>query len=174
MLVGSHGLSTPPVLVGPHGLRAALKLVNMLLGTAQLTTLPLKLVHGDSRQRRSRVVAGGVMVHLVDRHRGVDDFGLNHLLLDHRLDSLVHMMVEMLALYNRGAALRVGGVGHDTLIMQLLSFDSQSLLGFLLIAVIELAVLSSEHSVLVLLGQDLGVLDGLDGAVVMVLVDFLF
>jgi hypothetical protein len=145
----------------------------MPLGAAQLAALPLELVHADRGQGRRGVVTGGVMVDLVDRHRGVDDFGLDHLLLDHRLDGLVDMVVEMLALYGRGAALGVGGLGHDTLIVQLRSFGFQSLLSLPLVAVVKLAVLGPNHSVLVLLGQDLGVLDGLDGAVVMVLVDLL-
>lgn len=81
--------------------------------------------------------------------------------------------MEMLALDGRGAALGVGGLCDDTLIVQLRSFGSQSLLSLPLVAVVELAVLSPDHSVLVLLGQDLGVFDGLDGAVVVVLVDFL-
>lgn len=65
--------------------------MDTLLGAAQLAALPLELVHADRGQGRRGVVAGGVMVDLVDRHRGVDDFGLDHLLLDHRLDGLVDM-----------------------------------------------------------------------------------
>jgi len=81
--------------------------------------------------------------------------------------------VEMLALDDGSAALGVGGLGHDALIMQLCSFGLQSLLRVPLVALVELAVLGPGHAMLVLLGQDLGLPDRLDGAVVMVLVDFL-
>ena len=39
------------------------------------------------------MVAGGVMVDLTDRDCGVNDFGLDDLLLDQRLHSLVDMTV---------------------------------------------------------------------------------
>ena len=61
------------------------------LGTTQGTALVLEIVHADGRQVGSGVVAGSEMVDLMDRDGGVDDFGLDDLLLDQRLDGLIDM-----------------------------------------------------------------------------------
>jgi hypothetical protein len=79
--------------VGIQALRASLKSVKAPLRTTQGTPLLLELVHGDGRQAGSGMVAGGVMVDLTDRDGGVNDFGLDDLLLDQRLHSLVDMTV---------------------------------------------------------------------------------
>jgi len=46
------------------------------------------------------VVLSSVVVNLMDGHGGVNDVRLNGLLLNHRLDSLVHVVVYMLAGYS--------------------------------------------------------------------------
>ncbi len=81
--------------------------------------------------------------------------------------------METLVLDSRGAALGFCGVSHNTLVVQLPRFGPQRLLSGLLVAVIKLPVLCSGYPTLVLLGQDFSVLNRLDGAVVMVLVDLL-
>jgi len=77
--------------MGTHALGASLKIVHAPLRTTQGTALRLELVHADGRQVGSGVVAGGEMVDLMDRDGGVDDFGLDDLLLDQRLHGLVDM-----------------------------------------------------------------------------------
>ena len=82
------------LLMGAHTRGASLKLLRALLRAAhgaQCATLPLVLVHADGRQAGGGVVAGGEVVYLVDRDSGVDDFGLDDVLLDQRLHDLVDM-----------------------------------------------------------------------------------
>lgn len=83
------------------------------------------------------------------------------------------ILVEVLALDGRRAALGLDGVGHDTLVAQLSGLGLQRPLGGLGAAVVKLAMLRPDDAVLVLLRQDLSVVHGLDSAVVVVLVDFL-
>ena len=81
------------------------------------------------------------------------------------------LLVKTLALDNRSVALGLGGVSYDTLVVQLPSFGPQGFLSSFVVAVIEIAVLRSGHSVPMLLWQDLSIFDWLDSIVVMVLVD---
>lgn len=76
---------------------APIELVVTLFATSESTSLLLKLVHADSRQRGSLVVLGGVVMNLMNWYSGVYYVWLNGLLLDNGLDSLVHMMVYVLA-----------------------------------------------------------------------------
>lgn len=79
----------------------------------------------------------------------------------------------MLALDNGSAALGVLGVGHVLLVSHLGLLGLDGSLGRLLVAVVKLAMLEVGDAVLVLLGENLCVLDGLHGLVVVILVDLL-
>jgi len=81
------------------------------------------------------------------------------------------LLVKTLALDNRSAALGLDGVSHDALVVQLPGFGPQGPFSGLVVAVIDIAVLCCGHTIPVLLRQNLSILDRLDGAVVMVLVD---
>ena len=79
--------------------------------------------------------------------------------------------METFALDSRSAALGLSGVSHDTLVVQLPGLGPQGFFSGLVVAVIKMPVLCSGHSMPVLLRQDFSILDRLNGAVVMVLVD---
>ena len=68
----------------------AFEAVNSLVAAREGATLTLIVAQADSRQRRSGMVHGLLVVNLVDRNRGVDDGRLDHLLLEDRLNRLVH------------------------------------------------------------------------------------
>jgi hypothetical protein len=72
----------------------ALELVITLLAAAEDTTLGLELVHGHGWQSGALVVCSSVVVNLVDGDGGVDDVGLDDLLVDNGLDGLVDVLEE--------------------------------------------------------------------------------
>ena len=59
--------------------------------------MSLELIHSNSREGRSSVVLGLVLVHFVNRDGCVDDRGLDSLLLHDRLDVFVHVVVDVLS-----------------------------------------------------------------------------
>jgi hypothetical protein len=69
-----------------------LELVVTLLASAEDTALGLELVHGHGWQSSALVVCSGVVVNLVDGDSGVDDVGLDDLLVDDGLDGLVDVL----------------------------------------------------------------------------------
>jgi len=147
--------------------------VSTLLATGEGTARLLELLHGNSGKSRGSVVLGGVVVDLVDGHGGVGDVRLNGLLLDHRLDGLVDVVVLVLA-SNNGCDVAGGGT--------LDSLDGVTILGTLLCkaslnlvvaAVLVAAVLDGDDVVVVLLREDLLVEHRLLGGVVVVLVNLL-
>jgi hypothetical protein len=81
--------------------------------------------------------------------------------------------VNMLALNSGSAALSDLGLSYVTLITVLSTLGLELLLGLVVLPVVEFPLLNTSHPVLVLLRKDLLVEDGLDGAVVVVLVDLL-
>jgi len=85
-----------------HSLGLAGKGVSTLLTAAQGTTLALEFRHGDWGEGRGGVVLGLILVHLVNGDGGVDDGGLDNLFLDDGLDSLVNVMVDVLACNDTG------------------------------------------------------------------------
>lgn len=112
-------------------------------------------------------------MNLVNGDGGVDDVGLDRLLVDYRLDGLVDMMMDMLSSNSGCCALRLGSGVNASLIPEALLLSSEGLLGLVGVAVIELALLNRTDISLVLLREYLAVQNGLDGAVIVVLVDFL-
>jgi len=116
------------------------------------------------------VLSGSVMM-LVDRNSGVNNFWSDGLLVDDWLDCLVDVVVNMLALHSwcgsSGVSCLVGRGG----VLELGQLSLQSLACLMFIAVVELFVDDTLHLVGVLLWENLLVLDGLDGGVVVVLVD---
>jgi hypothetical protein len=55
----------------------------------------LELGHADSRKSRSGVMLSSVMMDLVNGDSGVDDMGLDSLLLYYRLNCLMDVMVDV-------------------------------------------------------------------------------
>jgi len=60
-----------------------------VITTAKCAAVALELVHGHCREGGGAVVARGLVVDFVDGYGGVDDLGLDGLLLDDGLDCFV-------------------------------------------------------------------------------------
>ena len=155
------------------GAGLTLETIVTLLTSSQDTALLLKVGHANGGKSRCRVVLGSVVVNLVDRDDGVDDVGLNSLLLDNGLDSLVDVVVNVLTSNGGSNRLSVTLNTLDTHVTELSGLGLQALGNLALAAMLEFAVLNSTEVVVVLLCESLAVLDGLDRGVVVVLVDLL-
>jgi hypothetical protein len=119
------------------------------------------------------MVGGLVVVDLMNGDCGVDDVGLDGLLLDDGLDGLVDVVVDVLAA-NRGSDIlaRCGSL-NAPLVLELGLLLHKAPLDGVVVAVVELAMLDSTELSSVCLRKNLAVLDGLDSAVVVVLVNLL-
>ena len=144
-----------------------------LLAANEGTALCLELGHGDCGERRGGVVLGGVVVDLVDGDGGVGDVRLNSLLLDHGLDSLVDVVVLVLACNDGGdlaSSLAFNPLGGVDVAGALLGKTS---LDLVVVAVLVAAVLNGDDVGVVLGRKNLLVDDRLLGGVVVVLVNLL-
>jgi len=163
---------TLPTESSAHRFWLAGKRISSLLASTELTALARELRQGHRWELASSVVLGLVLVNLMDRNGGVDNGRLNRLLLDDGLDVLVHVVVDMLACNS----LALGGgtlcLAEFAGVLELGLLGCEAGLGVFVGAVLDVAVLDAGHLVGVLFGEDLAVLDGLDGGVVVVLVDF--
>lgn len=117
------------------------------------------------------MVLGSVVVNLVDGDGGVGDSRLDGLLLNDRLDHLVNVVVTVLASNDGSLGVGVCGLTLSGGVSELGSLLLKLLLDSGGVAMVVLAVLHGGSAVGVLLGQNLAVLDGLDGGVVVVLVN---
>lgn len=112
------------------------------------------------------------MVFLVDRDDCVDHFGGDDLLVYNWLDGLVDVMMNVFALdsgSSRGVVSGFVGVGR---VFELGCLSLKSQTSLVIITVMELPVDGVFHHMVMLLGEDLLMLDGLDGGVIVILVDF--
>jgi hypothetical protein len=108
----------------------------------------------------------------MDGHSGVNDTRLNRFLFHDGLDGLVDVVMHVLTSNGGHGALRVRRRVDDLLVLEAGLVGQERGLCAFMVAVVEFAVLGRDYIGSVLLGQDLAVLDGLDRAVVVVLVDF--
>jgi hypothetical protein len=154
-------------------LRNTLEGVVSLFAAGQSSTLVLKLIHGHGRKGCGAVVCSLVVVNLVNRNGGVNNVRLDSLLLDDRLDGLVDVVVDVLTTNGSSGTLAVCGTIYPALILEASLLLDQVPLNGVVVAVVELAVLNSAELGCVLLGKDFAVLNGLNGAVVVVLVNLL-
>lgn len=74
---------------GFHSLWLTLETIDSLASAGKRSALSLELAETDGGESRSGVNDGLLMMHLVDRNGGVDDGGLDNLLLKNRLNGLV-------------------------------------------------------------------------------------
>jgi hypothetical protein len=118
------------------------------------------------------MVLSGCVVSLMDGNRGVDNFGLDSLLLDDRDNSLMDVMMDMLASHGGSGRLCMMGLFNDSVILEVSHLGCDSLLGVSCIVMVELSFLGRKDVVGMLLWQFLLVLEGLDGGVVVMLVHF--
>jgi len=150
-----------------------LEFVVALLTAAKNTTLGFELVHSHSGQSSGLVVGGSVVVNLVNRNSGVYNVGLNNLLVHHGLNGLVDVVVDVFTSDRRCHTLALGGSLYTPLILELCLFLNKVPLRGVVVAVVEFTVLDSAKLSLMLLREDLTVNDGLNSAVVVILVDLL-
>lgn len=148
----------------------AIECIVTLLTTSESSTLVLELIHGHSWQGGGAVVRSLVMMNLVDRHSSVDNVGLDSLLLDYRLNGLMDMVVNVLTTNGSCRTLTVSGVVYLALILETSLLIDEIALCRVVVSVIKLAVLNSTELSSVLFRKDFAVLDGLDCAVIVVLV----
>lgn len=83
---------------------------NVRLPSAEHTTFFGKLLNRLGGQRRGAVVNSVDMMSLVDGDGGMHDLGGDDLLVDDRLDVLVHVVVDALADYSRSNGLGARGL----------------------------------------------------------------
>jgi len=151
----------------------AFESVVALLTTLKRSALAGELTHSHG-WKRSRVMVGClVVVYLVNGDSGVDDVGLDSLLLHNRLDSLMDVVVDMLATDGGRRTLAVGGGINLPLVFEASLLLDKVPLCRIVVAVIELSVLDGTKLGSVLLGEHLTVLNRLNGAVVVVLMNLL-
>jgi hypothetical protein len=113
-----------------------------------------------------------VLMNLVTGHRSVDNVALGRLLVDYRLDVLVDVVVDLFASHGGVCG---GGVLHVTdwpCVRELGCFDGETILDVGIISVLDVLVFNAGYVVAVVLWKNLAVCDGLDGCVVVVLMDF--
>ena len=153
-------------------LRSTLESINALLTTGEVSALGLESRDINRWKGRGSVVDGFVLVDLVDWLGGVDDVLLMNIFLDHRLDVLMHMVVDMLSGHSR--LLRLGDLCWCDVLgvaeLGALALEVGANLG--IVAVLDLAGLDTLDSVCVGCWGNLLVNNWLDGGVVVLLVDF--
>jgi hypothetical protein len=137
-----------------EGLRTAVELANGARGPRLKTMLGLKLLQGLGRQSSGTVVDAAGMVNLVDRHSGVDNLRSDSLLLNHRLDVLVEVVVNMLALNGGSDGLRVLSIVNHGAVAVLGSISIEGSLGLFGLIMLESLVLDSSSVVNVLLSAE--------------------
>lgn len=119
------------------------------------------------------MVLDGIVVGLVDWDGCVNNVGLDRLFVDDWLDSLVDVVVHMLAANSRVHALAMRSILYDLLVLEPALTFNEGPLGVLMVTIIEFSVLDRADVGSVLLGQNFAIVNGLDAAVEVVLVDLL-
>jgi len=146
--------------------------ITSLFASGQSTALALELVHGDRGQLGGCVVLGLILVDFVDRDSGVNNGRLNCLLLDDGLNILMDVVVDMLACNGGVGGCGVLGLADSAGIFELGLLGLKALLDVIVIAMLDISMLYASKVVAVLLWENFPVLDGLDGGVVMILMNF--
>jgi len=93
----SSAMSTLATERSTNGFRLALEAISALLTTIEMTSLRAELRHADGRELSSGMVLRLVLVDFMDGDGVVHDVRLDDLLLDHRLDVLVDVVVDVFA-----------------------------------------------------------------------------
>ncbi len=118
------------------------------------------------------MVFGLILVNFMDGDDCVHNTGLHRLLLDHWLDILMHMMMNVFPLYLWRCAACMLRFSYHLLILKLLCFCFKSLGDMVIVAMLDVSVLNAPNLVSVRFWKHFFVLDGLNGGVVVVLVNF--
>jgi len=107
-----------------NSLGLATERIRALFAAGQGTALLLELVHGYSREMRSSVVLGLVVVDFVDGVCGMDDGGLDGLFLYDGLNGLVDVVVNVLAGNGVSTLVRVLGLADAAGVLKLCGLSS--------------------------------------------------
>jgi len=156
----------------PNCSRLATEGISTLLTPSERSTLTFEFIHSYRWETGGSVVLRLVLVNLVYWLSGVYDGRLNGILLDDWLDVLVNVVVHMLACdcwLSSGAVLSLTDCAR---VLELSLLSSKTLLDVRIVTVLNVTVLSLVLAMVVFFWEDLTVLDGLDGGVVVILVNF--
>jgi hypothetical protein len=118
------------------------------------------------------VVLGLILMNFVDRDGSVNNRWLDGLLLYNRLDALVDMVVHMLACDRESGRRAVLRLADCLGILELGLLSGKAFFNMGLVAVLDVAMFDAGHLVSVFFWERLAVLDGLDGGMMVVLMDF--
>lgn len=146
--------------------------VCVALAAGKETSRSLEFIKGLHGQSRHAVVGGLSMVDFVDWDGSVDNLGLDGLLVDYGLDSLVDMVMDMLTSDSRGSLLGGGGASSGRGVLESGKLSAYSSSGLFLIVMTELFLDLRDEVMGVLLWKNFSVLNWLNGGVVVILVDF--
>lgn len=152
---------------------AAVELVGALAAAGEGAAGLLELVHAHCWEGGGGMVLGGVVVDFVDGDGGVDDVGLDGLLVDDGLNGLMDMMMDMLASNGRLGSSGMLSLNPFDGILVLRLLSSKRLLHLIGTVMFEVSVLNADEVVVMLLRQNFSVIDGLDGSVVVILMNLL-
>jgi len=118
-----------------------LELIVALFTTAENTSLGLELIHGHGGQSSCSVVGSSIVVDLMNGDSGVNNIGLDNLLLHDWLNGLVNVVVHVFTSDGWRDTLALGSSFYNTLILELSLLLNKVPLGRVVIAVVKLAVL---------------------------------
>jgi hypothetical protein len=171
IFVGTGRAACPQAKDPVHGPRLAVEAVHAFLAAGQDASQPPELLHGDGGEGGCGVVLGLVVVDLVDGDGVVDDRRLDGLLADDWLDDLVDVVMDMLSGHRRGDCL--GGLDRQLVayIPELRCFLGESSVDLFMVSVVKDPLFYVPHDMMMCFGQNLAMGDGLDGGVVVMLMD---
>jgi hypothetical protein len=117
--------------------------------------LLLEVGHADSGKSRGPVVLSGVVVNFMDGDGGVDNFRLNDLPLNDRLNGLMNVVVDVLSSDSWGSGASLDGLALDTSVTELGSLHLDLLGDITVVAMVEFSDLDRSHVMNMLLRGDL-------------------
>ena len=135
------------------------------------TALVFEFRHTDGVKRSRPMMFGGIVMGFMNWDGGVYDFWLDDLLVDHWLNCLMDVMMNMLPGNSRIDFLGFLFLRGKTLILERSSFLLESIGDMLLVAVVMSPLLHGHNVVAMLLGQYFGILHRLNRGVMVIFVN---
>jgi len=146
-------------------------LMSVALAASDHATRLSELVKSLHGQSRNAMMLRRSVVGLMNRDNSVDNLWLDSLLVDDGLDSLVHMVMNVLTSNCGSSSGRVGCVSCGGSVLELTKFSTHSAVCLFLVVMSELALNFGQHVMDMLLWKNFLMGNGLHCGVVMVLVD---
>jgi len=172
MSVMAAGPGHVPALMDVQAIARVIVVLPVVAAVAAQRSLGLELIHRHGGLDAGVVHDGRLVDRLVDGDDVVHDVRLDGLLLHDGLHVLVDVVVVVLAGRGLGVTFPVDGLLDVVLVAELLLLLVQLVVDAGVVAVLVVLVLHGHHVVVVLRVADLAVLDGLDGGLVVLVVDF--